>query len=522
MSVGILTYKEALAELETLMEHSEILTKAELEQLVKRISVVDPIAGSNATTYLYSGRVCDGLSTNDLAKAIGESDGSMARVIDRTPAADFLSDGRYEAAVEAVFKNENPELALPENQSLLKKDVGDYMYDPQNGPWANRSAEFVETAHGNVECIIPDAKSGRVWWETEFPNVMNNPNVKSINGIPKEDLLSTKEYFIKELGFSEEKALNGLRETIIYKSSQDMSLIDIFKGEDGILGADTSKLIGGSRITPPEGTLETRTVSEMMGSLSEAELNAKYPLLNELSQKIGSTDPKVLSETNSIVKTIDQTMGQSSESGLKATYSVLSEAAESVRTAQYLKARGITFKALGAVGALLIAVDCVNMIGEADKAYKAGDTEAGNKIVRDWTLETAGGFATAAAFAEAVAPFALALGTCGGPLGIAGGILLELGAGVVGWMVGSELGHAVSDFIGWLFGEAEGASPPRIDPIIFDLDGDGVETLSVQNGVHFDLDNNGFSEKSGWVGSDDGLLVFDRDGNGTIDAGKEL
>ena len=44
-------------------------------------------------------------------------------------------------------------------------------------------------------------------------------------------------------------------------------------------------------------------------------------------------------------------------------------------------------------------------------------------------------------------------------------------------------------------------------PLVLDLDSDGVETTGVENGTHFDHDGNDFAEKSGWVGSDDGLLV---------------
>jgi hypothetical protein len=40
--------------------------------------------------------------------------------------------------------------------------------------------------------------------------------------------------------------------------------------------------------------------------------------------------------------------------------------------------------------------------------------------------------------------------------------------------------------------------------------------------VHFDHDSNGFAERSGWIKGDDGLLVLDRNGNGTIDNGSEL
>lgn len=59
-------------------------------------------------------------------------------------------------------------------------------------------------------------------------------------------------------------------------------------------------------------------------------------------------------------------------------------------------------------------------------------------------------------------------------------------------------------------------------PLVVDLDGDGVETTTAENGTHFDHDNNGFAEKTSWVGKDDGLLVRDLNGNGQIDDGTEL
>ena len=69
-----------------------------------------------------------------------------------------------------------------------------------------------------------------------------------------------------------------------------------------------------------------------------------------------------------------------------------------------------------------------------------------------------------------------------------------------------------------LFGEAEETR----SPLVIDLDGDGIETLTAAGGVYFDHDGNGFRENSGWVGQDDGLLVRDINGNGQIDDGSEL
>ena len=60
------------------------------------------------------------------------------------------------------------------------------------------------------------------------------------------------------------------------------------------------------------------------------------------------------------------------------------------------------------------------------------------------------------------------------------------------------------------------------DPMILDLDGDGIETTTLENGVYFDHDNNGFAETSAWVGNDDGLLAVDTNGDGVINNGTEL
>ncbi|MDR0279410.1 MAG: hypothetical protein LBJ37_16145, partial [Paucimonas sp.] len=59
-------------------------------------------------------------------------------------------------------------------------------------------------------------------------------------------------------------------------------------------------------------------------------------------------------------------------------------------------------------------------------------------------------------------------------------------------------------------------------PLILDLDGDGVETLGTGSSIYFDHDGNGFAENTGWAGADDGILVWDRNGNGRIDDGSEL
>ena len=81
-----------------------------------------------------------------------------------------------------------------------------------------------------------------------------------------------------------------------------------------------------------------------------------------------------------------------------------------------------------------------------------------------------------------------------------------------------QIDDAVADAVGEAFGKAAKLA----SPLVFDLNGNGIETLGKDAGVHFDHDGNGFAELTGWVGSNDGLLVLDRDGNGQIDNGSEL
>ena len=65
------------------------------------------------------------------------------------------------------------------------------------------------------------------------------------------------------------------------------------------------------------------------------------------------------------------------------------------------------------------------------------------------------------------------------------------------------------------------AQPPR-DPLVIDLGTPGIALTTIDDGVYFDLDKNGFAEKTAWIGTEDGFLVLDRNGNGKIDDGGEL
>ncbi|MFD2176355.1 cadherin repeat domain-containing protein, partial [Veronia pacifica] len=61
-----------------------------------------------------------------------------------------------------------------------------------------------------------------------------------------------------------------------------------------------------------------------------------------------------------------------------------------------------------------------------------------------------------------------------------------------------------------------------ISPLIIDLNGDGVQTLNINEGVAFDIDADGKKEKVGWASAGDALLAIDLNGDGIINDGSEL
>jgi hypothetical protein len=57
----------------------------------------------------------------------------------------------------------------------------------------------------------------------------------------------------------------------------------------------------------------------------------------------------------------------------------------------------------------------------------------------------------------------------------------------------------------------------NIDPVVLDLNGDGVKLISYgDSNVSFDVDNDGKVERTGWVDGNDAILVHDKNGDGTI------
>ncbi len=68
----------------------------------------------------------------------------------------------------------------------------------------------------------------------------------------------------------------------------------------------------------------------------------------------------------------------------------------------------------------------------------------------------------------------------------------------------------------------EHAEVQKSDPVMFDLDGDGLELTSYKNGTRFDILGNGQQVNTAFVTGGDAFLALDRNGDGAITSGAEL
>ncbi len=70
--------------------------------------------------------------------------------------------------------------------------------------------------------------------------------------------------------------------------------------------------------------------------------------------------------------------------------------------------------------------------------------------------------------------------------------------------------------------EVKGIDMRQADPLVLDLNGDGLDLGKAGEAAVFDVNGDGSLDKTGWVRGDDALLVYDRNGNDRLDDGREL
>jgi Ca2+-binding RTX toxin-like protein len=197
-------------------------------------------------------------------------------------------------------------------------------------------------------------------------------------------------------------------------------------------------------------------------------------------------------------------------------------------------------------------VDAVGLGQGIIDLINTGDASGYEKAA--WGVTLAEGFAAAAIIGAGMVGVSGAI-----PIAIAAGIGATIGS-VVGGTWGTEIGNTIRDAIppelwdmyfdtgtavsrsipaevwDFIFGATNrikdginsvfgtATTPIRRDPLAIDLDADGIETVGINgaNPILFDHNADGIRTGTGWLAPDDAWLALDRNGNGSIDSGREL
>ena len=148
--------------------------------------------------------------------------------------------------------------------------------------------------------------------------------------------------------------------------------------------------------------------------------------------------------------------------------------------------------------------DSIKMIGSLSAGVAAGEATA---------IAVSGFAATIVA-----APWALLAGAVAGLTvgGVYGQKIYD-----EGWDNAYKLGQKISDQVGSAYRDARNMNV-YVDPLMLDLDGDGLELEAASSAILFDHNADGIRTSTGWIGADDGILVRDLDSDGWITTGREL
>ena len=434
-----------------------------LRNLINQLDV----STHGSKTVLYSDIVNDTQSKNIIKKLRKDSN---YRIIDNTEAAKFLNTAHQEGSplnkkLRAIFGSNGKKLS---NQAI------EFLYGSQhngarqnNGAWDVVANNFDKGAKGDV-CVIGSMDSKSIFAQTELPALMKNPNVIRINGIDKS--------ILKPL---ENNGLEHIRNAATMR--------------DAIRNSTSNNKNWGKF------------------KLNNNSLNK----LKELYDNSDSPTRKSLQDTADLIAN-----------------SPVNKLANKLPVIAYV------WTGIGLAGAA----------AEIQTAMDRGDIDEAKAILLEWGAKEINGTLLSTLFetfsvgssTTTVGEESFVTASIGLGMGIGAGLLSDsiINYSTVLLIDNNRYGliqfwdklkgyfydtaKPISGPIPTLYPSIPGAAKTAFSPIILDLDRDGIETISKNNNIHFDLNANQFAENTGWVGSDDGLLVLDLNNNGIIDNGREL
>jgi VCBS repeat-containing protein len=364
-----------------------------LRALANQVSVDAP----GKITTLYSGTIGQNLSAGDVVAMMG-SQGDNVRIVGNTEASKFLNSDALVEAVARVFGT-TPAKVLEDRADLGNK----FLNEPKTGLWAETSVRFVADAMGDVRVVAPFSDPARIFAVDELPKLLENPAVKSINGIAKEIYLEifNRTGSLVEVNKMVAASSTALLENLGLKTSPvfDPSGRPVFNADGTIKlqigGVDSAGFFKGSGI--PGTDLPNASV----------DVAVRDSMVDYMSKNTAS----------------ETTLAE----GLKNI--AIGDAAIKLATGASML--------LGAAGLILTGVQIYQVGQDAKAAYDRGDSFKAAEIIAKGTAEIAMGWAAGLAASEVAMGFVAGLAPTG-PVGIVLGMVLVVGVGVLAAWGGSS------------------------------------------------------------------------------------
>lgn len=205
---------------------------------------------SGKVTVLYSGPAAKDIWSTDVIGSMIES-GEDIRVIDKSQASKFLNSREFYTALADIYEISPRELI----DGSHRGPATEWLYHPTQGPWADASGRFADATVGEVHAIVGDAQPSRVFGEIEVPRILANPNVTSIEGLPREALAGVKDRLGQQAAF----------ELIVARAREHEGMLRIPASDDAlrenkVLRLDNREYFRGTAIEGTSKALDQSTL----------------------------------------------------------------------------------------------------------------------------------------------------------------------------------------------------------------------------------------------------------------------
>ncbi len=363
---------------------------------------------------LYS-RPVGNVSSERIALELAEKTGLP--IINKTPRAEFLSDGNVRLAItdsaEKIFQTQG------HTAEAAEKLAASFQYgDPKAAVnsltsldgclWGDASREFAASMRGDIKVVATAANMDRVFGKVELPTILNNPDVKTLGGQPVAHLrdIAAKDGVQSLLNPVQSQFVEAAPRGI-YKApgmlSNKEAPVTLSKEFAGAMGVDASKFTPASNLSAS-------------GTVVRADIGMAAQVARDEAAVAARTAAKVLPGASGLVAPKGTGAVATGESTLAA------EAGRGLRPGTVAKGAGVVVAAAG------VTYDVTTTYRDASRLYGQGNSfGAESKIVGTVSRNVgvfggmALGTAAGAAVTSETGPGAIIGGAIGGIAGAIGG-----------------------------------------------------------------------------------------------------